>query len=72
MGARLMTERKAAGGSPLRHNSHVGDPQPSDGEENWSREKLLRMDWQFCERVGRAIAAGDESLDGAIGVASGR
>jgi hypothetical protein len=55
-----MTERKAAG-SPLRHESFVGDPEPGDGQAgDWSREHLIEMDRQFRQRIERSIASGEE------------
>ena len=42
-------------GSPIRRHSHVGDPEPGDGEENWSREKLIKMDQKFRHAVERAL-----------------
>jgi hypothetical protein len=51
-----------AAGSPLRHNSHVGDFEARDGQAgDWSRESLIEMDRQFCERVERALRHGLES-----------
>ena len=47
--------------------------QPGDevvGE--YSRERLIRMNDRLVERVERAIAAGDESLQGPTGLASAR
>ena len=47
--------------------------QPGDevvGE--YSRERLIRMNHRFVERVERAIVAGDESLQGTAGLASTR
>ncbi len=32
-----------------------------DGQETWSRDRLIRMDQQFRQRVEHAIAAGDET-----------
>ena len=42
-------------GSPIRRHSHAGDPEPGDGEENWSREKLIKMDQKFRHAVERAL-----------------
>jgi hypothetical protein len=56
-----MTERKAVG-SPLRHNSHVGDAEPSDGQYGeWPRKTLVEMDRQFRERVEHAFRHGAET-----------
>jgi len=57
----------------LRHESFVGDFEPGDGRDgDWSRERLIRMDEKFRERLAQALRRGLESLDGAIGIASGR
>jgi hypothetical protein len=60
-GGALMTECKAAG-SPLRHNSHVGDFEPGDGQAgDWSRERLIRMDRECRRRLECALRRGLES-----------
>ena len=64
---------KAAGGSPLRHGSHIGDPTEHDGAYgDWTKETLIAMDAAFRERLARALKRGLETTDGAIGVANGR
>src|SRR5215831_11590770 len=49
--------------------------EPEFGDEavgQWSPEQLDRVNARFVERVERAIAAGDESLQGAAGLGSAR
>jgi hypothetical protein len=48
---------------PLRHDSAIGDAEPSDAMYgDWTKEKLRRMDAKFRQRVERSIAAGDERM----------
>jgi len=50
-----MAERKSAG-SLLRHNSHISDFEPGDGQAgDWPRERLVEMDQRFRERLERAF-----------------
>jgi hypothetical protein len=48
----------------------IGEPQ-AGGERHgdYSHEQLIRMDEKFRARVERAITAGDESPQGAAGLA---
>jgi hypothetical protein len=53
-------ERKAVE-SPLRHNSTTGEPQHDDAQHGeWTRQKLIRMDAEFRQRVERALRRGTE------------
>jgi hypothetical protein len=59
--------RKYLNGQSVLANSAS---EPGDGQEGgWPRDRLLAMDMKFCERVERAMAAGDESPRGAAGLA---
>ena len=52
-------------GSPLRHLSTIGNPEPGDEQHGaWSRERLESMDRRFVERLERAIARGQERANG--------
>jgi hypothetical protein len=56
-----MTDERNAAGSPLPHNSHVGDFEPGDGQNgDWPRERLAKMDERFHWRLERATARGKE------------
>jgi hypothetical protein len=44
----------------VRHRSRIGDAQPGDENGTWSRERLERMDAEFCRALERAIASGRE------------
>jgi hypothetical protein len=48
-------------GSPLRHLSTIGNPEPGDEQiGGWPRERLERMDRRFVARLERAIRRGEE------------
>jgi hypothetical protein len=48
-------------GSPLRHLSTIGNPEPGDEQHGaWPRERLEKMDRKFVARLERAIKRGDE------------
>ena len=47
-------------GEPYLHGRDT-PPQPGDDQDgNWPRERLIRMDARFVERLERAIANGQE------------
>jgi hypothetical protein len=57
----------------LRHDSATGEPTAADGlQGEWTRERLIRMDEKFRERLARALRHGEETPEGAVGIASGR
>jgi hypothetical protein len=45
-----------------RHRSRVGDAQPGDENGTWTRERLERMDADFCHALERAIRSGAERV----------
>ena len=48
-------------GSPLRHHSTIGNPEPGDEQHGgWPPERLERMNERFVARVARAIERGQE------------
>jgi hypothetical protein len=48
-------------GSPLRHVSTIGNPEPGDEQHgDWPRERLEQMDRRFVARLERAIERGQE------------
>ena len=68
-----MSEGSWRGRRSMYEFSQTAEPEPGDeavGE--WSPEQLDRMNARFVERVERAIAAGDESPQGAAGLGSAR
>ena len=57
---------------PGRRRPPVADSEPDDRQETWSRERLMRMDQKFCERVQAALDRGRETLEGAAGTVAHR
>jgi hypothetical protein len=56
-------------GSPLRHNSSIGDPVAGDEPDgDWTAAQVREMDLQFRERVERAFRHGLESPAAAAGI----
>jgi hypothetical protein len=52
----------------LRHDTKTGEPQAGDEREGWSRERLLKMDAKFRQRVEHALRLGREHIpDGTAG-----
>jgi hypothetical protein len=48
-------------GSPLRHLSTIGNPEPGDEQVGgWPRERLVSMDEKFRHALARAVASGKE------------
>jgi hypothetical protein len=48
-------------GSPPRHQSTTGNPEPGDEQHGtWPRERLEKMDRRFVTQLERAIRRGDE------------
>jgi hypothetical protein len=54
-------QRKSRKNVSAWHDEQHGD---------WPRERLIRMDAAFRERLPQALRHGDETLQGAVGIAS--
>jgi hypothetical protein len=68
-----MSEGSWRGRRPMYEFGRTAEPEFGDeAVGQWSPEQVDRVNARFVERVERAIAAGDESPQGAAGLGSAR